>query len=173
MLWLTLAIAWQAAAHFTHDPPRKSGASEGAIHVRGEAVRVEEPTPLGLTAIVKARGRTTLIFPERKQYLEVDPSQAALAAVPPTSLKGMKQVGEETVDGERCAIWEGTVETARAGRVHNRLWVPVGPAKKKIFYFLRWVTQTGRGATRADLSEIREAPQDAALFRVPRGFTKK
>ena len=33
MLLVALLIGWQANVHFTHDPPRKSGGSDGAIHV--------------------------------------------------------------------------------------------------------------------------------------------
>jgi hypothetical protein len=113
-----------------------------------------------------------LLFPDRKQYLEVDPTQAALATVPPASLEGMQQVGEERIDGRDCAIWERTVET-RMGRIHQRLWVPRGAAKKKLFFFLRQATVTPRGATRADLTDIRFGDQPASLFRVPPGYAKK
>ncbi len=173
LIALLIALSgWEGKVHFTHDPPRKSGGSEGAIHVAGGRVRIEEPTPMGATVILAAGGKVRLLFPERKQFMEVDPSQSALATVPPLSLEGMQQVGEERIDGRDCAIWERTVET-RMGKIRQRLWVPQEAAKKKLFFFLRQATVTPRGATRADLTDIRFGDQPAALFRVPGDYAKK
>lgn len=168
-LLITLGNGWEAQVHFTHDPPRKSGGAEGAIHFDGGRVRIEEPTPLGETVILAAEGKVWLLFPETKQFMEIDPAQAALATVPPLSLEGMKQVGEERLDGRACAIWERTQQTP-AGRIHQRLWVPLDA---KRFVFLRFVTRTDRGATKADLSGVREVPQPAQLFSVPKGYSRK
>ena len=173
MMLLALLIAlgngWEAKVHFTHDPPRKSGGADGAIHLDGGRVRIEEPTPLGATVILAADGKVRLLFPETKQFMEVDPAQAALATVPPLSLEGLQKVGEERILGRACDIWERTLQTS-AGKIHQRLWVP--PDAKR-FVFLRFVTQTDRGATRADLSELRETAQPASLFSVPKGYAKK
>jgi len=173
MMLLALLIAlgngWEAKVHFTHDPPRRSGGADGAIHLAGGRVRIEEPTPLGATVILAADGKVRLLFPEARQFMEIDPAQAALATVPPTSLAGMKRVGEERLSGRDCAIWERTLQTP-AGQIHQRLWVPL---EAKRFVFLRFVTQTDRGATRADLSELRETAQPASLFGVPQGYRKK
>jgi hypothetical protein len=160
---------WEGKVHFTHDPPRKSGGADGAIHVSGAKVRIEEPTPVGLTVILSADGKLRLLFPERKQFMEVDAEQAALATVPPLSLAGLQRAGTESVDGRACTIWERTL-TTQMGRVRQRIWVPDGARR---FVFLRFVTQTERGATRADVSEVRETAQSASLFRVPRDYTKK
>jgi hypothetical protein len=160
---------WEGKVHFTHDPPRKSGGSEGAIHVSGRRVRVEEPTPIGLTVILSADGKVRLLFPERRQLMEIDAEQAALATVPPLSLKGLQRAGAESVDGRACTIWERAL-TTKVGRVRQRIWVPDGAPR---FVFLRFVTQTERGATRADVSEVREGAQAEALFRVPRDYEKK
>jgi len=167
MLLLLLVAGWQANVHFTHNPPRKSGGSDGAIHVSGNKVRIEEPTPGGTTIVIDDGRKLWLVFPGQKQFLELPRDQAPLATVPPLSLRGMHEVGKETIDGERCTIWERTVD-----RIHQRLWVP-DENKKKIFYFLRQVTRTDRGATKADLTDIREAPQPDDLFRLPRGYKRK
>ena len=177
MLLLALLVAlgngWEAKVHFTHDPPRRSGGSEGAIHVQDGRVRLEEPTPLGETVILSAEGKVRLLFPATRQLMEIDPAQAALATVPPLSLEGMKRTGAETIEGRPCAIWERTVQSA-AGVVHQRLWVPDEARRPQApLVFLRFVTQTDRGATRADLSAIREKPQPGGLFRVPPGYAKK
>jgi len=171
-LLFLLGTGWEAKVHFTHDPPRKSGGSEGSIHVDGSRVRLEEPTPAGETVVLSVDGKVRLLFPERKQFMEIDPAQAALATVPPLSLAGMKEVGEERLGGQDCAIWERILETGM-GVIHQRLWVPRGSAKKKLFFFLREATVTPRGATRADLTELRFQDQPASLFRVPKDYARK
>jgi hypothetical protein len=80
-------------------------------------------------------------------------------------------VGEERLGGSDCIIWEKTLQTA-AGRIRQRLWVPTDAPRKQLV-FLRFVTQTDRGATKADLSDLRERPQPDSLFRVARGYVKK
>jgi hypothetical protein len=172
LLLLIAALAgWEGKVHFTHDPPRKSGGADGAIHVALGRVRIEEPTPAGLTVILSAGGKVRLLFPERKQFMEVDPDQAALATVPPLSLQGLERTGEESVDGRACGIWERTLAT-RMGRVRQRIWAP-DDARGMPLVFLRFVTQTERGATRADVTEIRAGGQAEELFRLPRDYTKK
>ena len=163
MLLLALLIGWQAKVHFTHDPPRKSGASDGAIHVSGSRVRIDE----GEIVVLFDGRRLVLLFPAQRQFLELAASDAPMATVPPLSTKGMRAVGAEVIDGVRCTIQERT-----AGEVHQRLWVP-DENKKKFFYFLRAATVTPRGATRMDLSDVKAAPQAEALFRIPPGYSKK
>ena len=168
-LLIALGNGWEAKVHFTHSPPRKAGGVDGKIHVDGGRVRVEEPTPLGSTVILAADGKVRLLFPATKQFMEIDPGQSALATAPPVSLEGMKKVGEERLAGRACDIWEKTEQTL-AGRIQQRLWVPRGA---KPFVFLRFVTQTDRGATKADVTEIREAAQPASLFEVPKDYARK
>jgi len=109
--------------------------------------------------------------PDQKQFLELPKDQAPLATVPPLSLEGMTAAGTEVIDGHACTIYERTAET-KAGRIHQRLWVP-DENKKDFFYFLRQVTQTDRGATKADLTGIRQTPQPDSLFKVPAGYRPK
>ena len=123
MLLLALLAGWQAAVHFTHNPPRKSGGSDGAIHVSGSKVRIEEPTPGGFTVVIFDGRKLWLLFPEKKQFLELPKDQAALATVPPLSLSGMQATGSEVIDGQPCTIYEKAVETT-GGPLHQRLWVP-------------------------------------------------
>ena len=111
MLLVALLIGWQANVHFTHDPPRKSGGSDGAIHVSGKKVRIEEPTPGGTTIVLFDGRKLWLLFPDQKQFLELPRDQAALATVPPLSLEGMTAAGTEVIDGHACTIYERTVET--------------------------------------------------------------
>jgi hypothetical protein len=160
---------WEGKLRFTHDPPRKEGGSDGAIHVKKGKVRIEEPTPLGPSVILSDGKSLRLLLPEKRQVLELDPALGAAAAVPPLSLKGMKEVGHEVLGGRPCTIWEAVRET-KMGRIRQRLWVPERSGE---LMFLREVTQTDRGATMADVSELRVRPQPDALFQVPAGYSKK
>ena len=166
-LLIAASAGWEGKVHFTHDPPRKSGGSEGAIHVSGGRVRIEEPTPAGLAVVIWDGKKLSLLFPDKRTWMELPAAQAAMATVPPLDLRGMTRAGTETIDGEPCTIWE------RKGEVTQRLWVPDAAAKKKLFFFLREATVTPRGATRADVSGIRFLAQPGPLFAVPRGYTKK
>jgi hypothetical protein len=168
-LCLAARADWEGKVRFTHDPPRKAGGSEGAIHAAKGRVRVEEPTPLGRTVLLFDGRRLRVLFPERKQFSELDAKLAPAATVPPLSLKGMQKVGAEVLEGRATTIWESRQRT-QMGEVRQRLWVP-DDAKELIF--LRFVTQTDRGATRADVGDLRVRPQPAALFRVPAGYEKK
>jgi hypothetical protein len=181
LLALLLALpGWEGKVHFQHNPPRKSGGSEGAIHFAPGRVRLEEPTPLGLTVILWDGRSLRILFPERKAYLELPPEQAPLATAPPLGLEGMQKTGDESLDGQSCAIWEHKAD------VTQRVWVPSPeepampatggarraehPKAKKLFFFLRAVTVTPRGATEAEVSEVRFRDQPAALFRVPKDY---
>ena len=164
-LVIAAAMGWQGKVHFTHDPPRKSGGSDGAIHVSEGRVRLEEPTASG-PAVILFDGKTLrVLFPEEKTYVEMPRRQAALATVPPLSTQGMRAVGKEVVDGRACVIWE------KKGAVTQRIWVPIG--RKPFLIFLRAVTRTNLGATQAEVTDIKISPQPAALFRVPKGYRKQ
>jgi len=163
---LVLALAgWEGKVHFQHNPPRKSGGSEGAIHFAQGRVRLEEPTPIGLTVILWDGRHLRLLFPEKRTYLELPPADAPMATAPPLSLKGLYNSGSETVDGQPCTIWQ-----YKRGQVTQRLWVPEASAKKKLFFFLREATISPRGATEADVSDVRFKDQPASLFRVPKDY---
>lgn len=165
-LLIALAQGWEAKVHFTHDPRRSRGGDEGVIHVRGGEVRIEEPTPLGDTVVLYDGRHLWVLFPARREFLQLPVQAAPRATVPPLSLAGMRKVGGEVLRGQRCDIWE-----RRAGDVLQRLWVPAGKGrKKKLFFFLRQVTRTPAGGTQADLTGLRFQPQPDKLFRVPAGY---
>jgi hypothetical protein len=162
---LLLALpGWEGKVHFQHNPPRKSGGSDGSIHFVQGRVRLEEPTPIGLTVVLWDGRRLLLLFPEKRTFVELPPVQAAMATAPPLSLRDMRKTGSETLAGQVCDIYE------RKAEVIQRLWVPAGAEKKKLFFFLREVTRTPRGATQADVSEVRFVDQPASLFQVPKDY---
>ena len=168
--WLLIAasLGWEGKVHFTHNPPRKSGGSEGAIHFAPGRVRLEEPTPAGLAVVIWDGKKLVLLFPEKKTFMEMPAAQAALSTAPPLDLGGMTEAGRESIDGQECTIYE-----RKGADVTQRLWVPADAKKKKLFFFLREATITPRGATRADVSDVRFRAQPDALFQVPRDFAKK
>src|SRR2546430_5861536 len=181
---LLLALSgWEGKVHFQHNPPRKSGGSEGAIHFAPGRVRLEEPTPIGLTVILWDGRKLRLLFPEKHTYLELPKEQAPMTTAPPLTVKGLYNGGSATIDGQPCTIWQ-----YKRGQVTQRVWVPdasnappsglrpspakpAPPAKKKLFFFLREVTLGPRGATEADVSDVRFKDQPASLFSVPKDYT--
>ena len=169
LIALLLALpGWEGKVHFQHNPPRKSGGSDGAVHFAAGRVRLEEPTPIGLTVILWDGKKLRLLFPEKKTYVELPPKDAPMATAPPLSLEGLYNAGSEVIDGRPCTIWQ-----YKRGQVTQRLWVPDDPPpkrKKNFFLFLREATISPRGATEADVSDVRFRDQPAALFRVPKGY---
>lgn len=168
--WLLIAasLAWEGKVHFAHNPPRKSGGLDGSIHFTPGKVRVDEPTPAGPAAVIWDGKKVLLLLTEQKTFLELPPDQAAMATAPPLSLDGMEESGREIIDGTACTIYQ-----RKTGNVTQRLWVPDEAKKKKLFFFLREATITPRGATRADVTDIRFRAQPETLFRVPGDYKRK
>jgi hypothetical protein len=159
---------WEGKLLFTHDPPRKAGAPDGAIHVKGKKVRIEESTPAGSLVIVFDGAHLRLLRPERKTYVELPAEQAPYLTVPPPSLEGLRKVGEGSVSGKACGIWEARSQTP-FGKVQQRVWVA---NDAKDYVYLRAVTRTSRGASLFEVVEPRRAPQPDSLFEVPKDYAK-
>lgn len=172
VFFLVAALAqtpWQAQLRFTHEPARKDASPDGSIHVKGEKVRIEEATDSGPLVIVFDGAHVFLLRPAQKIYVELPKEQAAYATVPPSSLRGMRKVGTDTVAKKACSIWEARLSTP-FGKVLQRVWVE---DSAKDYVFLRALTRTGRGASLFDVVEPRRAPQPDSLFEVPKDYRKK
>src|SRR3954466_14376893 len=130
LAWLLIAaaMAWDGKVHFTHDPPRKSGGSNGAIHFSPGKVRLEEPTPAGPAAVIWDGKKVLLVFLHNQTFLELPASQAPLSTAPPLGLDGMEEHGTEIIDATPCTIYQ-----RRTGDVIQRVWVPDEAKKKKLF----------------------------------------
>jgi hypothetical protein len=165
---LAIALSWEARVHFTFDPPRKGGSSEGAIHVQGKKVRIEEDSPFGPLVILFDGEHLRMLRPDKKTYFELPAAEAPYATVPPSSLEGMTKVGKEMVDGKACDIWEARSETP-LGKVRQRVSIP---DDAKDFIWLKAATRTKNGATLMEAVGPRKKPQPDALFRVPNHYTK-
>ena len=159
---------WEAGLRFTHDPPRRGGAPDGSIHVKGEKVRIEESTPGGTLVILYDGAHLRLLRPERKTWTELPKEQAPYATVPPASLEGLRKIGRGSAGGKPCGIWEARRKTP-LGEVRQRVWV-ADDAKE--YVYLRALTRTARGASLFDVLDPRRVPQPDWLFEVPKGYVK-
>jgi hypothetical protein len=155
---LSMALSWEARVHFTHDPPRKGGSSDGAIHVQGKKVRIEEDSQIGPLVILFDGEHLRMLRPDKKTYFELPAGDAPYATVPPTSFEGLAQVKGD--------LWEATRETP-LGKVKQRLTVP-----GKEFIWSKAATRTKHGATLMEASEPRRVPQPDSLFQVPKNYRK-
>jgi len=172
VFFLVAALAqtpWEAALRFSHEPARAGASPDGSIHVKGEKVRIEEATASGPLVIVFDGAHVFLLRPAQKIYVELPKEQAAYATVPPSSLRGMRKVGTDTVAKKACSIWEARLSTP-FGKVLQRVWVE---DSAKDYVFLRALTRTARGACLFDVVEPRRAPQPDSLFEVPKDYRKK
>jgi hypothetical protein len=172
---------WEGKVHFTFDPPRPGMGpqSEGTIHMKGGKVRIDQEAPMGKMAIIfdfKSK-KLAMLMLDRKQYMEMDRSLSA-ATVPPVcesakatdclAAEGFRKTGTETLDGRKAFIWEQDRDTP-IGKVHQKLWVVDGA---KEMMFLRQVTQSDRGASKTEVTDVKETAQADSLFTVPPDFTK-
>jgi hypothetical protein len=159
---------WEGKLLFTHEPARQGATPDGAIHVKGRKVRIEQATQGGPLVILFDGARLLLLRPDRKTFTELPASQAPYATVPPPSLDGLHKVGEGTAAGKACGIWEARSETP-FGKVQQRVWV-ANDAKE--YVYLRALTRTARGASLFEVVEPRKAAQPDSLFEVPKGYAK-
>jgi hypothetical protein len=155
---LAISLSWEAGIHFTYDPPRKGGSSEGAIHVSGRKVRIEQPSPIGPLVTIFDGRKLWMLRPDKQTYFELPASEAPYAIVPPTTRDGMKQLGPQ--------LWEKDSVTP-LGKVVQRLTVR-GPD----LIWTQAATRTKNGATLMEAREPRKKPQPDSLFRVPKNYTK-
>jgi hypothetical protein len=155
---LAISLSWEARIHFTFDPPRKGGSSEGAIHVQGRKVRIEEDSPVGPLVILFDGEHLRMLRPDKKTYFELPAAEAPWATVPPTSFEELKNVQGE--------LWERDSVTP-LGKVKQRLTIPGTE-----LIWTKAATRTKNGATLMEASGPLKKPQPDSLFRVPKDYTK-
>jgi hypothetical protein len=159
---------WEGKLSFTHEPARAGGAPDGRIHVKGKKVRIEQTAQGGPLVILFDGAKLFLLRPDRKTATELPAAQAPYATVPPASLDGLHKVGEGTVAGKACGIWEARSETP-LGKVQQRVWVA---NDSKEYVYLRALTRTARGASLFEVVEPRKLPQPDSLFEVPKDYAR-
>ena len=135
--------------------------------------------PMKIVSIVHFKERKSfLINDAAKAYSEMPAGAGPGAQMPHCSStifkkcmaeQGMKKVGAEEVNGQACTVWEGDRKGPH-GKVHEKLWHPDAAGDE--FAMVRAVRDGERGQNEVNVLNWKQAPQEAALFEVPEGYTK-
>lgn len=148
-----------------------SAAPPVTIHVSGEMIRFEGGGLKSLDVIVDlANHKTTTLMPDEKLYRVMSESRAtgyfrvvdAENACPDWQKKAAKEIpcekiGSDVVDGRNTVKYQSVV----ANKPVEYVWVD-----PKLHFVIQW----DNGNTRAELRNIKEGPQAADLFVVPKDY---
>jgi hypothetical protein len=131
---LTARADWQAALTVTSVAPDKAPVvrEQGTMKQKGKRLRIDTTKPAAMSMIVNQ--------PEKKAWMimggmamETDFSKQA-KTLPPCAhesnledcllKQNFKRVGNETIDGHSCVIYEGKKETPNKKTMLSRIWHP-------------------------------------------------
>lgn len=140
------------------------------IFVSKANMRLESRGMTDLVMLVNAVDHTTVVlYPEQKSYQKIGsrPSQyfrstsveSACTDWQAAADKQLKceKVGEETIDGRKTIKYKNILADGSAEYV----WID-----SKLSYVIKW----DMGEAAAELHNIKEGPQAAALFEIPKGY---
>jgi hypothetical protein len=183
MRWaaIVLAAASSAAAQqFSADQivhHADGSESRAKLYVSHPKIRVETPAQGGRPAAVLivdlAKQHTWTLLPASKKYVEASGAEAMkpLAFFAPKDGKpcdpsapkpgaACRQLGPETFLGRATDKWESTT-TVNGKPASVRLWIDA-----QLHYALKWDSNPAGG----ELQNLREGPQAASLFTLPKGY---
>lgn len=127
---------------------------------QGSRMRIEPPNGQGYMLMDTAAGRMLVVMTAQRMYMEL-PRAQSMAPILDATNATFKKLGTDTVAGARCTIYETTSDT-RKGQV----------CLTDDGVMLRG--QGGDTGSRQAMEAVKitYAPQPAALFEPPAGFTK-
>ena len=175
---------WQGKLHTTMEPSRPGMPPEndGEIHAKKGKVRIDQAMGgIGNGYMIydfKTR-KLDMVVPDKKAYVEIDaPQPGSQHEMPVGCVTGsvqqclesqdFKKTGTETVEGRACNVWERD-RTAGSGELRQKIWVPTD-AKELVF--VKQIVQGPQFTRTTVVKDLKSAPQDDALFEVPKGYAK-
>ncbi len=177
LLLLTVGCANALAQQFSAELVRlkPEGAPPSRVMVSGDMMRFETLSPVKRSIMVVDLKQKTgfMAFPDDKMYSVLPPGQILPTtpffhpADPENACEAWEKlvnkpgtcskVGDETINGRQVVKYKGSARNGDTGTV----WVD-----RKIRYVVKWEGQ----ATSAELRNIQEGPQSAALFEAPKNY---
>ncbi len=169
------ALAQQFSADLIRLKP--AGSVSSKMLVSGDKMRLEAGSgQRSLIEIVDLKQQTGyMLLPENKTYTVLqpggispmtpffhpaDPEDACSAWEKAVNRPGTcKKVGDETINGREAVKYTGTTQNGDTGSA----WVD-----RKLRFVIKW---EGRVSS-AELHNIKEGPQSAALFEIPKEYSK-
>ena len=179
-LFAAFAIVAAAAfagccAEFSADMTMNSAAGgemTGKVFVKGNALRQEINTPMGVQALIVDPDAPVsyAVMPGQNMYMEIPKTQITLGEDETFEEKFSEQgkvteLGEETVQGYDCRKYHVVFNDASAGEA--TIWL-----SEDLNYPIKMYSENPQDKLTVIYSNILEEPQPDSLFTVPEGYTK-
>jgi outer membrane lipoprotein-sorting protein len=165
------------AAEFQADMKMEGGEETviGKIFVSGSLMRQEMDVPGGGKSIGIVDGAKNIMYvimPQEKMYMEFPNAQIVLGD---EDIEGwlsdeadLKKIGTETIEGYKCDKYEVNYKDPdRQAMGSSVIWIA-----QKLNFPIRGVTEDEDGKVTVTYTNIKEGPQDKALFEIPKDYQK-
>ncbi len=166
-----------SAAHFQADMIMDGGGEKvtGKVFVSGNLMRQEMKVPggeVGISIIDGAKNIMYVIMPQEKMYMEFPNEQIILGDRDVEDLLGeeadLKKLGTETVEGYKCDKYEVAYRDPERQKMGNSvIWIA-----QKLNFPIKGITDGEQGKITVLYTNIKEGPQDASLFEIPKDYQK-
>ncbi|MEA3507752.1 MAG: DUF4412 domain-containing protein [Synergistota bacterium] len=173
---IVMAAAFAAyCAEFSADMAMNSAAGgemTGKVFVKGNALRQEINTPMGVQALIVDPDAPVsyAVMPEQNMYMEIPKTQITLGEDETFEEKFSEQgkvteMGDETVQGYDCRKYHVVFNDANAGEA--TIWL-----SEDLNYPIKVYSENPQDKLTVIYSNIQEEPQPDSLFTIPEGYTK-
>jgi outer membrane lipoprotein-sorting protein len=181
ILWSSLILVFllagtALAAEFSADMVITSKMGQGDLtgraFVKGNALRQELDTPIGVQTTIIPSGAAVMyvLLPGQKKYMEIPNTQVTLDSSEDLEAKMANQgkvtkKGSETIEGYSCDVYSIVYNDKKLGE--GTIWV-----SSKLNYPLKIYTQNPQDTATIMYRNIREGKLDEGMFSIPPGYTK-
>jgi len=166
-----------AAAQFQADMTMDGGGEKvtGKVFVSGSIMRQEMQVPggeVGISIIDGVKNVMYVLITQEKMYMEFPNENIVLGDRDVEELLAdeadLKKLGTETVEGYKCDKYEVTYKDPERQKMGNSvIWIA-----QKLNFTIKGVTDGEQGKITVLYTNIKEGPQDASLFEIPKDYQK-
>lgn len=164
---------WEGSVQVRVYEKEKPGSPEinGYIRMKQEFIRMDTSSILNASAILNTKtGKSQTIIHPIKVYTENDLAkfQGQVPVCAATNIdeclqkQGFKKIGEETVEGHKCFVYESE------GQTKVKLWRPID--LKEVPSIKMLATESSGKKIESVVSQIKLTPQSDSFFRIPEGY---
>lgn len=165
------------AAEFQADMKMEGGEETvtGKVFVSGSIMRQEMEVPgagKSISIVDGAKNIMYVIMPQEKMYMEFPNEQIVLGDEDIEDWLSddadLKKIGTETIEGYKCDKYEVTYkDPERQAMGSSVIWIA-----RKLNFPIRGITEGEDGKVTVTYTNIKEGPQDKALFEIPKDYQK-
>ena len=175
-MWLTALLCMLAlsglamAAEFSADLIQKNDEEvmKGKFYVKGDKMRMDFEDE-GVTIMDMVVGKTIILQPEEKMYMEISGMEATATSAPSdeelAKIATKKHVGAEKINGYQCDKYLITFHDKAMGKMIQ--WYA-----KKLNYPIKIVYNGPEGEMVTEYKNIKEGGVSDSMFEIPGGYKK-